>query len=264
MSKNRFRKVRKWSLWIVVILLVLLSLPVTLLAYPQILVHNRVESGTVVLYYDGEPSPAMQELATAVDTRLGGCKYYDATRSDRVFYFHSQKLYSLFARLSLQTPRAQGFSLAIFGNSFVSHPRVTDLAKRRADPPRYSIREGDPVHTIAHEIAHQYISDRIGRSRWQALPHWRREGLPEYIANIGAIRQDSAASLPTRYAILVDDSHWDGSRTRDWSRIHYEAELLVEYLLDVEGLSLEEILPDSVTSDDVMGRLTSWCEQQKS
>jgi len=38
---------------------------------------------------------------------------------------------------------------------------------------------------------------------------------------------------------------WDGER--DWGRIHYEAGLLFEYLLDVKGYALEDIIADSVT-----------------
>ena len=119
------------------------------------------------------------------------------------------------------------------------------------------------AHIAAHEIGHQYIADRIGSGHWRALPHWKQEGLPEYIAEI---RADPSLDLVSRIEVLEDDSRWTSTpagRRRGWARVHYEAGLLVEFLLDVQGLSLEQIVSDRVTKSDTHSAMMSWTSPQR-
>ena len=250
----------KWSVRLVVLLLIVFALQITVLAYPQIIVRNNVTVGTVGLYYNGTNGEAMSRLAAETDRRLQASPYYDPARINRVFYFDSPGLYSLFARLSFVTTMSQGFELSLFGNSFINGPRIRSLKEKTGGLPKFSIREGNPAHTIAHEIGHQYMIDQIGRSAWKNLPHWKQEGFPEYTANIEAICADSTATLDKRVVILTDRSNWPpGSR---WAHIHYEAGLLFEYLLDVKGYTLEDIIADSVTAEKTLEELYDWSMEQ--
>ncbi|MEW5923157.1 MAG: hypothetical protein AB1746_04145, partial [Candidatus Zixiibacteriota bacterium] len=156
---------------------------------------------------------------------------------------------------------AQGFALSIFDNAFVDETRVKELADISGGSPQYSIYEGSSAHIIAHEIGHLYVTGRIGRDVWKKLPHWKQEGFPEYIANISLIRGDSTASLSNRFAILQDDSTWGWKR--GWDRIHYEAGLLVEFLLEVKEYSLDDIMADSVSQEATLTELIKWCEIQR-
>lgn len=255
-KKNVRRTIGGWFLWLILTVLILFGLQVTVLAFPQLMAANSVQSGTITLYYDGAPDAEVDCLAQQVDQRLKASGYYDPTRSDRVFYIRNQTTYNALARLAMVTPLAQGFNLSVLGNSFVCEARVTALAGKRDMCPKGSIWEGDPVHIIAHEVAHQYLVDRFGRSVWTELPHWKQEGFPEYIANIGNMLDDSLATLPRRIAVLQDEHPWGGEY--GWDRIHYEAGLLVEFLLDVEHYSIEEILADSVTRGDTFSALMAW------
>jgi hypothetical protein len=109
---------------------------------------------------------------------------------------------------------------------------------------------------MAHEVAHLYLVDSIGRRAWSKLPHWKQEGVPEYIANIGLIRGDSTTSLPHRIGILLEDGYWSGPRS--WDRIHYEAGLLVEFLLDVRGVEFRDVIADSVTREITYEAMADW------
>lgn len=262
MKKKRtaLRRVRRWLLRLAVACLLLLGLYVTVLAFPQLIISHSVRAGTVVLYHDETPGPHINHLAGQVDMRLRASRFYDSSRTDRVFFIQSQGLYTLFARLSMIPPQAQGFCLSAFDNSFVSGNRVAALAERSGGYPRYSIWEGDPAHTVAHEIGHQYMVDAVGRGRWNRLPRWKQEGFPEYMANIGPIRADSLADLRHRVDVLGDDRVWGTGR--GWDRIHYESGLLVEFLLDVQGYGLEDIVADSVTREETLAALMAWCKAQ--
>jgi len=261
-KRTLLRRIGRWGLWAAVILLVLFCLQVTVLAFPQMLLSNSVKSGTVTLFYRGTQCDEYVRYASEVEERLKASGFYDSSRTNDVFYFQSERLYSFFVRLTFLPSIPQGYNLSVFGNSFVSGPKMAALGQWTGGKPRYSIWDGDPSHIIAHEIGHQYMIDRLGR---QSLPHWKQEGLPEYIANIGVVREDSLATLADRIAILNDDDAWivmHRSDERGWDRIHYEAWLLVEFLLEVQGFTLDEIVSDSVTMEGAQAAMMTWYKEQ--
>jgi hypothetical protein len=226
---------------------------------------NCVQSGSVVLYFDGSAEQEMEALTIKVADRVRHSGFYDSSRTDRVFVFKNRNLYTFFARLALLKHIPQGFNLSVFGNSFVNSARNRALGEMTGGSPKYSIYDGELAHVIAHELAHQYLIDRIGRSTWRHLPHWKQEGIPEYIANIGLIRADTAATLARRVWVLNDDGAWRTTRQNayGWDRIHYEAGLLVEYLMEQCSYTLEDIISDSVTAQDVRVALSIWYNEHR-
>jgi hypothetical protein len=236
---------------------------VGLLAFPQVLLANRAEAGVVVVYYDGNPDPGVQRLADDTDRRLRAGGFGDSENPARLFYFRrTQGLYSFFTRLAWLPAEPQGFAVPLLGTTYVSGPRVEALGNRKGRGPTFSIWEGSIPHTMAHEIAHLHMADSIGRATWWELPQWKQEGYPEYVANIGLIREDSAASLPRRIEILTDDGRWSGPRS--WDRIHYEAGLLTEFLLDVRGYGLRAVIADSTTREEAHSAMMEWYRDQES
>jgi len=261
-SRSLLRRIGRWSLWLAVALLALFALQVTVLAFPQIQFSNHLQSGTVVVYFDGQAQEEIARLAENVEMRLRGSGYYESSLTHRVFFFDSQSKYAFFARLSLVTTQAQGFALSVFNNTYVSSPNIASLARRTGGRPRYGIWEGDPAHTVAHELGHHYMINRLGRDTWTELPHWKQEGFPEYVANIALIRSDSAATLPHRIDLLADGENWGGQQR--WDRMHYGAALMVEFLLDVRGYTLDDIVAENVTRDGTYAAMVEWREAQGS
>jgi len=247
---------KRWILGIVSVLVAVGGLYATLLFFPQILIRHSVESGSLTIYHDGLPQDAVEKLASDVVARIGASSYWDTTHTRRVFYIQSQALYNLFARMSRVTTLAQGFALSATGNAFVSVPRVQALGQRSGRQPKFSIWEGSPAHTITHELAHIEVTNRIGRDVWSRLPEWKREGPPEYLANIGAIRADTGATLLRRIGTLNEDWTWRNEHGHD--RMLYEAGLMVEFLVEVEGYSLDEIVDDAITMRSVRSAMRAW------
>lgn len=259
-------KFTKPLLWLGLTVLVLFGAQVTVLARPQVLFSHSTRSGTVTVYYDALDGEQAHRLANDIDRRLQGSRFYDSTRSDRVFLFRDRATYRLYRRLTLSSVVPSGFNLSIFGNSYVCEAVVAELGDATGGRPRLSIWDGDLAHVAAHEIGHQYVVDRIGSRRWRAMPQWKREGLPEYIADIGAVRADPSLSLASRIGILGDDTQWTATpagRRPGWDRMHYEAELMVEFLLDVQGAPLERVVSDRVTKSDTYSAMMSWASAQR-
>ena len=264
-ERSFLRKGARLLLWLALVALVLFGFQVTLLAFPQLLFSESTRVGTVTVFHDGLPDEQALRFATEIDRRLQGSRFYDPARSDPVFIFRNRNTYELYLKLIFRNVAPSGFNLPIFGNSYVCEAVLTELGDATGGQPRFSIWDGDLAHIAAHEIGHQYIADRIGSRRWRSLPHWKQEGLPEYIANIGDVRADPSFSLVSRIRILGDDSRWTATpatRRRGWDRVHYEAGLLVEFLLDVEGLSLEQVISDRVTKSDTYSAMKSWASSR--
>lgn len=243
----------------------LFGVQIALLAFPQILLSDSVRVGTVAVHHDGLDDAHARRLAAEIDRRLGGSRFHDSNRQDRVFVFRSRRTYRFYLKLLFMRVEPQGFNLPVFRNSYVCEPIVNELGDATGRHPRFSIWEGDLAHTAAHEIGHQYVVDRIGRARWRELPHWKQEGLPEYIANIGPVRADRSQSLADRIEVLVDDGSWSGTpagRRPGWDRLHYEAGLMVEFLLEVQGLTLEQVVSDRVSRSDTHAAMISWASSQ--
>jgi hypothetical protein len=258
MVRKKFlpKRLLRISLWLTGATIALFGLVVTLLAFPALLLHNKAEAASVVVYYEGEVDPIIQQWADATDLRLRAGGFGNPEKPERIYFFRDQGLYSFFTRLARVPNEAQGFGISILGATYVSGPRVEALGERTGRGPKYSVWEGSIPHTMAHEAAHLIMVDSIGRARWMALPRWKQEGFPEYVANIGLIREDSAASLTQRIQVLLDDGRWLGPRS--WDRVHFEAGLLMEFLLDVQGYDLMAVLPDSVTHEDTYAVMLEW------
>lgn len=247
--------------WSAVVVLVLFGCQLALLAFPQILLSKSVRVRTVTVYHDGLNEEQARRLAAKIDRKLQGSMFHDPARHDRVFVFRGRNTFGLYRMLTFSRGVPSGFNLSAFGNSYVCEEVVSELGDATGGIPRFSVWDGDLAHIAAHEIGHQYVIDRIGGRQWRALPHWKQEGLPEYIANIGDIRRDRSRGLVARIAILMDDTRWSVTppgRRPGWDRAHYEAGLLIEFLLDVQGISLEEVITDRVTRSETRSAMMTW------
>jgi hypothetical protein len=263
--RSVLRKCARLLRWLAPAMLVLFCFQVALLAFPQILFSDSARSGTVTVFHEGLSEERALHLATAIDRKLSGSRFHDPTRSDKLFVFRNRNRYELYRNLLFSSSAPSGFNLSLFGNSYVCEAVVTELGDATGRQPRFSVWDGDLAHIASHEIGHQYVVDRIGSGRWRRLPHWKQEGLPEYIANIGDIHADASLGLVSRIGILVDDARWTttpSGRRPGWDRVHYEAGLLVEFLLDVQGNSLEQVISDRVTRSDAYAAMMSWASSQ--
>lgn len=250
---NRFIK---WSLRIIVVVLIVLALQISVLAFPQPFFSHKMETDYGTVYSDREFSRELSAAVNEVSDRLKVIELYDDEKDDCVFICHSQKLYNFFARLSMVTTMAQGYNLSIFHNSFISLPRVNQLRSSSGGFPPYAITEGTPAHTIAHELMHQYMADETGYFGYRKINPMKLEGLAEYGASIAAIRQDTVNTLPRRIGFLLDDNNWYPGYDR--VREHYRAALTVEYLVEIEGRCFAAVLSDPMNLKEAYEEMLEW------
>lgn len=220
--------------------------------WPLLVSHTAI-CGRWPLPKDAE----IQKVLEDVHFRLVSNEFYQADQRTRIFVCRDQSLFSLYARVTLQSPLIQGFNLSRLNNSFISDSRVTFYGKASNYRPKYAVREGSLAHIIAHEVMHQYVMNELGFNDGRKLPLWKSEGYPEYGANIAAMNADSLTSLKKRIKVLHDDSQWPlGEYTS--AGVNFRAELMVEYLSEIENYRFADIVHDSLSESTDYDAMMSW------
>jgi hypothetical protein len=101
----------------------------------------------------------------------------------------------------------------------------------------YSGKEAAGARTlsyyIAHEITHILVGRRLGFVRDWRLPAWKNEGYADLIAKAGDFNYELA-----REQLRKGDRELDPRRSGLYLRYH----LLVAYLLDQKGISVDDLL----------------------
>lgn len=261
MTRNRHKAVLRWTFRTLLLAILLVMLWLSIPAFPYPFFTHRYQYEYCTVYSDSPLDSDFDDIISNFNKRLEASPLYDRDKNNRIFLSHSRKLFGFYTKVCLLNPSIQGFNLSILGNTFVSVPRVNDMFESTGGIPRYGIRDGDLSHVLAHELTHQYIEDEIGFIRTNRLPLWKLEGYTEYGAHIGFIREDSTATLENRIDGLLEIRYWNDPD--GYARNVYKGELMVEYLSEIKGYSLSEIMDDSVTYEDTYDKLMEWYEDNR-
>jgi len=147
-----------------------------------------------------------------------------------------------------------GFCL--LGSAYVNKDFVEELGMKTRGQPKYMARGGSVVHVATHELMHGYINNTYGYFAARTLPVWKTEGYCEYGVNQFVAPRESGYSIPERIDIYLDDSQWNP--TAEVHRSHYVWGLMMEYLINVKGLTFEQVMADSVINENVHQEMMDW------
>lgn len=163
-------------------------------------------------------------------------------QSMRIFLCHGGWRGRLFF---LASPRAIGLSYTpLAAHAFV---RGGDLGTNRVQRPDGVWVEGrfTLTHVMAHELAHAVMGARTGLS-FHRLPPWIKEGWAERVAGV-----EGYTFAQEREAFLREDAALREPPQAPYRRYH----LLVSYLLDHQGWSLERLVAEAPDQARVEGWL---------
>lgn len=261
MPRKKLKIALKWALKVLFLSILLLIIWLSIPAFPYPFFPHKQQYNYCTVYSDTPLETDFQNTINNLNKRLEAFPLHNPEKNNRIFLAHSRKLFEFYARVCLLNPSIQGFCLTLFGNTFISIPRVNDMFELTGGIPRYGIRDGDMSHVLAHEIIHQYIEDETGFIKAYKLPPWKREGYAEYGAHIGIIKEDSTASLENRIGGLLENRYWNNPY--NYARSVYKGELMVEYLSEIREYSLSEIMDDSVTYENSYDAMVQWYEDNR-
>lgn len=223
--------------------IMLAAVAVGILAFPQPLFAYHVTHGQLQLWSD-QPFDKGQGRRVLADIagRIGSSPLaLDDNDTHRIFVANAEWRRRL---VFLWNHGAAGVNYYPLRNVFI---RQSDIDGNRV------LRAAGPVplpRTLAyygaHEIGHSLIGEKIGMLANWRLPVWIREGLADYVGFGGRTDIDAL----TR-AFLAGDPDLDPRRSGLYARYR----LLVAFMIEREGWSVERLLGSRLSQDDAERRL---------
>ena len=249
------RRVRKWSVRLLLVLLAVILLYVGTLALPSPLFAHAARFGGYRVYSD-EPIPAdLEQVVEDVAWRIDAMEHASAPSPPRVYLCHNPKLYAFFAFLTRKSEKSLAIGLYVANETFVSVSRVREFAALNRGVLRHTRFEGNLAEVIAHEISHFNSARALGFRAHMRQPIWKSEGWAEYQANVAAIHADPAYSLHERIEMLLEEDRWSGNAV---AQDLWEWQILVEFLGEVKGYHLVDLVREDVTSSSAREQMMDW------
>jgi hypothetical protein len=197
-----------------------------ILTFPGTLFAHRMTRGNFRVASDVPIDPALAAVLDRAAVGLRSSAIDDPAMVHRVYLCRSAWRRALLAPTGLKafgsTPMPFGYTV-ILGRPDVPADRIA------RGGPRPSSRALSGV--IAHERAHALINARFGPLAGLSLPSWKKEGYCDYVAG--------ETSFPIAEAKRLIR---DGRDAPEPSFRYARAYLIVKYLIEVEGLSVEGLM----------------------
>jgi hypothetical protein len=249
------RGIARWTARLALVLVAVAAAYAALLVFPTPLFSHRARYGAYRVYSVEPIAAGFDRVIDDLDRRVHGMEHPPPEASQRI-YLCGPKTFALFAFLLRMNPESLAIGLSAANESFVSVDRVRLFAAANHGVLRHTRFEGNMAEVVAHEIAHFNSAHALGYRAHLSQPLWKSEGWAEYQANRSAIRADPDYDLARRVEMLSDDSYW-GGRPR-FARRMWEAQLLVEFLCEVKGYELEDLVQDEVTESSTREEMMAW------
>lgn len=265
-----------------VVLLVLGSY-LGLLFYPGVLFANKVEYKNFTVYSDQDLGSGVEAILRDVEAALETSAIYDPSLRHDIFFGHNNVVFG-----GIQRVRAELVSLTIgvppnltYNASwppYISHIitfRIPDIQNNALVHPERP-ESINMTYTLTHEVVHSLVTARLGTQTIARLPMWKQEGYPEYIAasmtraRPGYAVRDSVSRILREDLSWLRDDHGDFTqlryecmgksniRTEDgnvWPTCYYISRVLMEYLLDIKGLTFDQTMSLAIRDTDTLNEL---------
>jgi hypothetical protein len=239
---KRLGTIKKWSVAIMLSLIIAIFLYMLCLCFPQPFFAHHVAYENLRLYSD-RPVPAQaMPILGEVQRRLRRSPIYDPGVTYRVFVCNDPARFAFFANFK---HRVGGISYELFRhNSFL---RGADIAHDRLIAPSGRAVPGDRTLTyfITHEIVHGVTEARTGLFRYFRLAEWVKDGYADYVA---VDRFDFKGNL---------EKFKRGSPEMDpaGSGLYLKYHLFVAYLLDVRKIGTDDLLKGGFAAERIAAEL---------
>lgn len=216
-----------------------------LILHPQPLFAYSAQRANVVLHARAPLPPQAGPLLDEVVRRIARSPLYDARRTHHVFLCDTR---ALFGFLTVTGYRSGGVTHAEFGGNVFIRPFSIERGTVTGPSGQEKTGERTLTYFITHEITHAMTADRTGRWRFRHLSAFQVEGYADYV---GFGRPLDLAR--ERQALIADAPEMSTRR----SGLYKRYELLVAYLLERRGLSVDELLAGRLEQRQIEGELLS-------
>jgi len=211
-----------------------------LLCAPGAFFVHTVRAENLVLSSDRPfPEAAGRHVLDLAQAKISRSPLYSTNTEYHVFVCNARWRQRLFFNKDYGAGGVAPYPIT--SNVFLRDAHIQD--DRLISPRDMPVMGDRPLdYFIAHEICHQMTGSAIGPIRYLRLPQWVREGYADYVGKGSAFHYDDA-----RRAFLAGAPEMDYRRSGLYWRFH----MLVAYLLDRQGWSVERLLASPPPQDDV-------------
>ena len=251
------RRVAKWALWGLALVVVLFGLYLSVFFFPYPLFPHHAEFAGFSVYSDREIPSDFELVVDDARRRVEAMELYPGAKNPRIFVCRSQRLFVFIVKLAGKRHFGQALVISAAGNAFFSEKGIEAIGLRNGGRPVHSRLQGSWSAAIAHEVAHLQMVAIVGVRGGQGLPRWKSEGYADFAANLEAAASDPDYDFAERVEFLLDRDHWQPPVTT-FDRDHFRWHLLVEYLCMMEGLTFEDLLDAGVTEEHAWESLMAW------
>lgn len=257
---TRTRSIGKWVLLAMLLLVALEGIHISILAHPFVLFSHKERFGEFTVYSRNPIPEGFAQTTDDVRSRIAAMEYAHQGNDIRIYLCDTQRFYSFFTFLVRKSSKSLGFGLSVFDNMYLNETRIRLFADRNHAGIRHSRFEGNYGEIIAHEIAHFNVVDELGYRAAIRLPFWMSEGYAEHQANVASVAADAGYDFRDRIAVLQRGGIWSANPI---ARDLFEWHVLVEYLIDVEGYGLRDLIDEETRLDATRMRMLAWYDRQR-
>ena len=261
-------------------LLLLVVLFVGLLAFPGFMFAHQLEYRNITVHSDEQLRGSIEPILAGMEAQLSASEISDPALQFDVFLGHDNAAFRLLDRLRWAiVTRVAGIgpspNYATGWPPYFNHVVILDAPDPEHDA---LLRQGwrarlNMTHILTHEAGHTQVFNKLGLRACMALPMWKAEGYPEYIASHAlraapgySLRSSVTRVLTANLAGFRDEqgnfrslhqgqlgaSFLKDENGDDWHTSYYLARVLVEYSLHVKGMTFEQLIDPAVRDTDVM------------
>jgi hypothetical protein len=253
--------VKKILATIALISLVLITGLVSIIFSPQVLFAHSVEYKKFTVYYsESFDEPNFNIRLDDAYELIQQSELHDSNYHFEVFLAHNH-IFNEIENLQGKGPIAR----ATAGYFTIKVP--IDPARNIALRPGSS---ADLTYLLAHEMIHNLQANKYGMINFSPIkqpPKWKLEGYPEYIAKRNTLKHPEYNFIHEieRYLKLqseASDIYLEVKENVFLPFYYYKGRLMVEYLMDVKGLTYDQILQDTRSEDEIFNELLEWKGQR--
>jgi hypothetical protein len=211
-----------------------------LISFPQMLFAHRMTHGRFVVYSNDILDDNVVHILDQAESRLLRSPLNDESVKRRVFLTGSSRTYALLSHKAYNS----------FGNSV---PFIDNIFINRSDPASDKVFINRAAHNsrslsgvIAHEVTHLFIRRKYGELSAISIPNWKIEGYCEYVAGSSTLTFNEGMAL------------WRSDPDEDLSYRYFKYHMMVKYLIENEGLSVEELFSKRLDEKDVTAKALTW------
>jgi hypothetical protein len=263
----------------------LFSAYLALLIYPGVLFANSVEYNNLEVYSEDDLS-AVGPILENIDRALTTSEINDPTINHKIFFGHNNAAFKGIqgvrnALLARVVGRGCEASCNISLPPYISHSMTFYLpvieTNSLAHPDGSSRVNQNLSRTLTHEVVHTLMMAELGLQRIARTPMWKQEGYGDYVAASTTILADPNYRIRASVERILDqDLSWLVDETgtfgrvgygcqrfgvltdeegRRWNTCYYITRVMVEYSLDIKGMTFHELMNPGITDTETLAEL---------